>query len=325
MTRRKILTHLIIGITVILGFYDFTSAVDYPLRDIDLVVPFAPGGSTSMAARIASQPASEIIRRPIIIVNKAGAGGTIGAAYVARAKPDGYTLFAASSASNGAAIAFRSNPGYTNSDFQFISQYSIEVNAVACKIDAPWNTMKDLVEYAKKNPGVLKCATTGVGASADALLELIKSEGGDLKIAAVPFSGSGPSTLALLGGHTHFANSFASNLKGLYEAKKLKLLAVASSERSKDFPDVPTLKEQGLDIVLDSWYGIAVPAQVPKEIVLKLREVFAKASQNHETMEMLKTIGHTPYYRDSEAFTKFVKDMELVYSNIAKRTGVKID
>jgi len=313
-------------IMAILGFSSLASATDYPTKVIELIVPVTAGGSMSMGSRIVAQGLSEILGKPVIIINKPGAGTTIGAGYAAKAKPDGYTLFTFNSASNGVAPAIRSNIGYKNTDFELLGQFAAQDLAIASKLDAPWKTTKDLAEYAKKNPGGLKCGTIGAGTSSHFVLELFNSEAGKLKIDSVPFKGDAEMMHALLGGHIHLAATYSVAMKGLYDAGKIRIFGVCSGERASDFPDVPTLKEQGFQkVILQTWYGIAAPVGVPGEILNKLRMSFAKVVQTPETMSMLKHIGFSPVYRDSENFTKFVRDTEEMYFRVAKEAGIKVD
>jgi tripartite-type tricarboxylate transporter receptor subunit TctC len=318
-------TVFVIGIISIFGFSNLTSAVDYPTRAIDLIVAFSAAGSTTMGARVIAQGASEILGRPVVIVNKTGAGGSIGAHYAAKAKPDGYTLFVFNSASNGTLPAIKSDIPYKNSDFQLIAQYGAQNLAIACKSDAPWKTVNDLIDYAKKNPGELKGGASGVGSQSHFALQLFNSEAG-VKITSVPFKGTGESIHALLGGHIQLGVLFSADLKGIYQSGKVRILGTFSSERDPEFPDALTFKEQGLTrCILQSWYGIAAPVGVPKEIVTKLRESFGKTIQTPGVEAMLKRIGFIPVYRDGENFSKFVKDMEEMYFRLAKEGGIKIE
>lgn len=326
MKRGIKVTSLMIGVALILGFSSLVSALDYPTRSIELVVAFSAGGSSSMGARIMAQSASEIIGKPIVIVNKPGAGGSLAGGYVAKARPDGYTLLVFNSATNGISPVILSNTGYENSDFQLIAQFGTQNWAIVAKADAPWNDIKDFVEYAKKNPGKVKSGGTPRGSTSDFFMELFKFEAGGLKIDMVPFKGGAEFMAALLGGHVHIGTPASADMRGLYDARRIKLLGIASAERDPDFPDVPTFKEQGLPrVVIQSWYGIAVPKGVPKEIVNKLKDVFAKAMQHPDTPKMLKHIGFIPTYRNAEDFAKFVEDMEQMYTRVAKQAGIKVE
>lgn len=157
-------------------------------------------------------------------------------------------------------------------------------------------------------------------------MELFKSEAGGLKIDDVPFKGSAESTTAMLGGHIHLVVHASADIKGLYAAGRIKVLGIANTERDPDFPNVPTFKEQGLPrVVIQSWYGIAVPKGVPEEIVNILKDAFVKAIQHPDTAQILKHIGFTPTYRNAEDFAKFVESMEQMYTRVAKEAGIKVE
>lgn len=156
MKTRSVVMSLVIGIIVMLGSSNLVLAIDYPTRSIELIVPFGAGGSFSMGARILTQGLSENLGRPVVVINKPGGGGSIGGSYAARAKPDGYTLFAFNSASNGVSPAIRSKIDYKNSDFELIGQWGEQYILIAVRSDAPWKTVKDLIEYAKKKPWCIK-------------------------------------------------------------------------------------------------------------------------------------------------------------------------
>lgn len=177
----------------------------------------------------------------------------------------------------------------------------------------------------KKNPGVLKSYSTGVGSSDHLALELFKSATGGLKIDNVPFKSGAEEVTALLGGHVQMGFPNYIEIKGPLEAGRIRVLAVCNSERVEDFSDVPTFRELGFEVVIKGWYGLSVPLGVPKEITTKLKDSLAKTAQNVEFKNLLKNIGYNPVYRDAEEFNKFVKEMEKVYTKLAKETNIKVE
>jgi tripartite-type tricarboxylate transporter receptor subunit TctC len=259
-----------------------------------------------------------------VVVNKPGAGGAIGAAFAAKSKPDGYTLFVFNSASNGVSLAINPNPGYKNSDFQLIGQYAIGECAMVVKADAPWKTVKDVVEHAKKNPGALKFPA-GAGASSHFSTELFMMEAGGLKMERIPVESGAEFNQMLLGGHAQVGVTPAADVFGLVQAGKFRLLAFSNEERNPDFPDVPTFKEVGLPgVLIHTWYGLATPKGVPDDIMNKLKETLAAVMKEAAIKEMLKNMGNTPIYKNAEEFGIFAKRMEGVYERIAKAGNISM-
>ncbi len=298
---------------------------DYPTKNIELVCPYGAGGSTSMGARIIAGTLSEMLGRTVVVNNKPGAGGSIGAEYVAKAKPDGYTLFVFNSGSNGVTPATRS-VRYKNENFELFGQYAIQALGLVVKSDAPWKSVEELVQYAKKNPGDLKFATSGIGTSGHFCMELFKKVGGDLKIEHVPFK-SGPEYIAaLLGGHVQMGILYLVDVKGPVEAGKLRLLAAATEKRLEDYPDVPTFAEKGFpEVKMTAWYGVSAPVGLPKEVSEKLKAALTKTFQHPEVKKMLTQIGYSPIYKDPEEFSRFAKEEEKKLHQIAKEANIKID
>lgn len=323
MTRKTIVFFAVFCM-VFLGCAQAFASDQYPSKSIQLICPYGAGGSTSMGARIIAGTLSEYLGEPVVVVNKTGAGGSIAAEYVAKSKPDGYRLFIFNSGSNGVAPAIR-DIRYSNDDFVLFGQYATQMMGLIVNKDAPFNTFAEMVDYAKKNPGKLKYGTSGIGTSGHFGMELIKMYGGDLKIDQVPFK-SGPEFFAaLLGNHVQMGFWYQVGFKPQVKAGKVKLLAMATSERSKAFPDVPTFAELGYpEIQMSAWYGVAAPKGLPKPVYDKLQDALSKTFQHKEVKKMLAKIGYVPTYRDAKAFTEFVKDAESKYKLVAEKAKIKI-
>jgi tripartite-type tricarboxylate transporter receptor subunit TctC len=204
-------------------------------------------------------------------------------------------------------------------------QYATQMMGLIVEKDAPYNTFDELVAYAKKNPGKLKYGTSGVGTSAHFGMELIKIYGGNIKIDHVPFK-SGPEFFtALLGGHVQMGFWYQVGFKPYVEAGKVKLIAMATEERSKEFPDVPTFAELGYpEIQMSAWYGVAAPKGLPENVHAKLSDALAKTMQHHEVQVMLSKIGYTPTYKDADSFARMVESSEKKYRMVAEKAGIEI-
>jgi tripartite-type tricarboxylate transporter receptor subunit TctC len=260
---------------------------EFPTRPITMIVPWAAGGSTDQTARVLAKAAEASLGQPIVIVNRPGASTTIGMAELASAKPDGYTIGTLSSTAYLVALQGRQLPFHPINAFSFISYYGDNVIAIATRSDAPWKTLKDLVEDGKKRPGAIKYGTAGVGTTQHLTTEALQFDT-KAKFVHVPQQGSAASMPALLGKHVDFVTE-TSVWAPFVEDKQVSLLAVTTPKRSKLYPDVPTLNELGYKS-LRSVQAIIGPAGMPEEIRARLETAFRKALSDKaflETMDRL--------------------------------------
>lgn len=303
----------------------FAKEKDFPSKPVELVCPWGAGGTVSMGGRVIAGTLAEYLKTPVVLIHKTGGGGSVAAAYVARCKPDGYTLLIFNVASNVIIPAIRSVE-YTNADFEVLAQYLAQVLVLVVKNDAPWKTLEDLVADAKKNPGKLKFATAGIGTSSHFCVELFKNAAGGLKMGHVPFK-SGPEIVAaILGGHVDMAILYLGDTKGAVEAGRLRMLAAAAEKRLDDYPAIPTFAELGYPMVKTlSWHGIAAPARLPKGVSEKLKDALAKTISHPEVKKMLVHLGYIPTYRKADEFTKYVAEEEKKFQRIAKEAGIKVE
>lgn len=260
----------------------------------------------------------------MIVLNKTGAGGTIGAEYVAHSKPDGYTLFVFNSGSNGVAVATR-KVRYKNSDFELLGQYAEQPMGLVVSAESPWKTLAELVGDIKKNPGKFTYGTSGIGTSGGFGMELLKMATGNLNINHVPFK-SGPEVMAaLLGGHINMSFFYLVDFKGPVQAGRLRLLATAGEKRLEEFPNAPTFTELGYPAIkMTAWYGVAAPKGIPKDVFNKLKDAFYKACATKDVQKMLAKIGYVPLFRTSEDFSAFVKAEDEKFVRVAKQAKIEI-
>ena len=250
-------------------------AQDYPTKPITLIVPWPAGGSTDISMRAIADSASKILGQPITIDNKAGGGGTVGPATMAAAsKPDGYTI------AQIPITVFRlplmqEAPWDPAKDFSYIVHLTGYTFGVTTSAESQFKTWKDVVDFAKANPGKVTYATPGTGTSLHIGMEQISALAG-IKLTQVPFKGGAETNAAVLGQHT-MLQADSTGWRPLVDAGKLRLLMVWTSARSPNFPDVPTLKELGYPMVYDSPFGIAGPKGMDPKIVAKLHDAFKKA------------------------------------------------
>jgi tripartite-type tricarboxylate transporter receptor subunit TctC len=293
------LTSAILGLI----FTGPAAAFDYPNKAIQVVVGYAPGGPASLGARIVSEEVSKEIGVPLVIINKAGGQGSIAATFVAHAKPDGYTLLAGTSANLSAAFALLPDITYKLSDFMPIAQHIVHPLALAVRNDAPWKSLREFVEDARKNPGKYKASSDG-GGIALCLEALLQSS--NIKVPHMLCKGAAPNLQALLGGETQFSAISLPSLLPQLEAGKVRLLAI--SGKLKQFPNTPSIAEMGYtDVSRDFWNGFFAPAGTPQPVFEKLSQVFKKTITSSSTVAKLEKAGFIATYRDPKEFNDYLQ------------------
>ncbi|HEY9278679.1 MAG TPA: tripartite tricarboxylate transporter substrate binding protein [Eoetvoesiella sp.] len=293
-------------------------ADNFPSRPITMIVPFPPGGATDIQIRKLSELASKHLGQPIVVTNKPGAGGTMGAVALANAQPDGYTL------SQIPVGVFR-QPHITKTAFDpkelsYIIGVSGYLFGAAVRADAPWKTFNELVSYAKANPGKLRFGSIGVGSVQHTTMEAV-AEAKGLDWLHVPYKGNSEVNLALLSGQIDFSSD-GSGWASLVDAGKVRLLAVYGQSRPKNWPDVPTLKELGFDITESSPYGIGAPAGLPPEVRTILHDAFQKALNDPEHLRTLETLNQEVIYMTGEQFTEHAAKQTEIQQAIVERFGL---
>ncbi len=282
-------------------------AQEYPTKPITLIVPWPAGGSTDISMRAIADSASKILGQPITIDNKAGGGGTVGpATMAATAKPDGYTI------AQIPITVFRlplmqETPWDAAKDFSYIVHLTGYTFGVTTSTESQFKTWKDVVDYAKANPGKVTYATPGAGTSLHIGMEQISALAG-IKLTQVPFKGGAETNAAVLGQHT-MLQADSTGWRPLVDAGKLRLLMVWTSARSPNFPNVPTLKELGYPMVYDSPFGIAGPKGMDPKIVAKLHDAFKKALDDPAVIATLAKFDMVPNYKNTEDYKKFVTEV----------------
>lgn len=302
-----------------------TSANVYPDKSISLVVVFGPGGTSDVVARIVGQSLSEELKQPVVIENRPGAGGNIGARYVSRSAPDGYTLLAGfpGLTTNGALYSKLSyDPG---KDFEPISLLASAPNVIVINGKSPRDSIKKLVEYGKAHRGELNFGSAGAGTSSHLAGELFNEITG-LDMTHVPYKGGAPALTDLASGRLDVMIIPLPEAIGLIRGGQLKALALASKQRSPLLPDVPTTKEAGLsDFEVGSWYGLLAPAGTPKEIIKKLAASSSKALQTKRVNEAFSGQGIEPVGNTPEQFRDFLQKETARWGAVIKSKKIKLD
>ncbi|TKC14445.1 tripartite tricarboxylate transporter substrate binding protein [Robertmurraya kyonggiensis] len=299
----------------------------YPERQIELVVPFAAGGGVDLAARAVAEYLSKEWGQSIVVTNKTGGGGIVGAQYALKeAKPDGYTVLVNNNSSTTMYEAGTSNPTITSKDNKFVSRIAEASLTYAVKEDAEWESFKEFSDWVKANPEELTWASVGpAGFSSFGVAEWLDSIGVDYKnTSMVSSEGASDSTAKVAGGHVILAVHNVGEVYSLAESGKIKILAVQSSERSPLYPDVPTVEEEGFTgLTVKWWTGLSFAADVPDEIVEKWDEAIAEMEQDKAFIKELEKIKLEPSYLNSEDFTQAVKEETERYTKLAETTGIR--
>ena len=301
-------------------------AQPYPNRPIRLVVAFPPGGATDVFARIVQGRFSEALGQNIVIENRAGAGGMIGADLVAKAPPDGYTLLIGNIAALAMNVGVYSKMPYDPVKDLAPVLRTVDVSyALVVHPSVPAKTVQEFITYAKANPGKLSYGSAGSGSAPHLATELLKQRAG-IDIVHVPYKGGGPMVTDLLGGQIQVGIGDQANLMPQVKAGKLRVLAVGSVRRSPNYPEVPTIAESGLPgFEAGAWQGLAAPAGTPPEVVKRLNETLVKVMQMPDVKERLLGAGLEPVGGSPDDFAQFIRSEIAKWSKVAKDVGARAD
>jgi tripartite-type tricarboxylate transporter receptor subunit TctC len=301
-------------------------AQPFPSKPVRLIVPFPPGGAVDYYARAVQNRLQETLGQPILIENRSGAGGMVGADLVVKAAPDGYTLLVGNIASLAMNVGLYSKMTYDpRKDLTPIIR-TVAVNYVmTVHPSVPARSVKELIDHAKANPGKLSYGSAGSGSAPHLATELLKQRAG-IDMLHVPFKGGGPMVADLLGGQIHIVIADQANLMPHVKAGKLRALAVGTLERSASYPDIPTIAESGFPgFEARAWQGIAGPANLPADIVTQLNAAFAKAMAFPEVHQRLLDGGLDPITGTPEDFAAFIRSEIDKWAKVAKDVGARVD
>jgi len=283
-------------------------AADYPTKPITLINPMPPGGTLDLQARAFSSVAEKLLGQPVVVVNKPGATGMVGGLAGAQATPDGYTLTVGSVNLTNAVeweIANGRKPPFTRNDFICIGSFTMSPTLLIVHPDAPYKTLGDFINDAKSKPGQLAFCSGGLYGMSHLPVEIL-GHGAGVKFRHVPYSGGGPCLSAVVGKHVDFGAQYPPTTLPLVRGNKLKVLAVIGAKRLKSIPNIPTLKELGIDAEYYGWVGILAPLKTPKPIVDKLREVTKKVAEDKKFIDMIEEPGDEVYFLNGEELAKYL-------------------
>jgi len=315
---------LFVGLAAAAGICLSAQAQTYPTKPVTLVVPFAPGGTVNLMGRLLANHMSEALGQPVIVENKPGGGGSIGANFVAKAPADGYTLLLATMGQQSIQPLLTKNPPYDAiKDFAPVALFSTVPNVLAVSANTPAKTVAELVAYAKEHPGKLNMASAGIGSVNHLTGELFMFRSG-ARFEHVPYRGAGPATADLLSGQVQVLFANLPNVLAYARTGQVRVLAVASEQRSSAIPDVPTLAEAGVkDAVVESWYGVMAPAGTPADVVRKLQDTVVGIARDESMTAQLADQGAVPFPGGSADLAKLSKEETARWTEIISSAKIQ--
>ncbi|QOL49041.1 Bug family tripartite tricarboxylate transporter substrate binding protein [Massilia litorea] len=323
--RRKLaLSMLATGALALAPFA--AQAQAFPSKALTIVVPFSAGGTTDILARVVGQYMAKDLGQPVIIDNRAGAGGNIGAQMVARAAPDGYTLLMGTVGTHAINQSlYKKMPFDPIKDFAPITRVALVPNLLVANPSQPFKTVKELIAYAKANPGKVSFASSGSGTSIHLSGEMFQQMAG-VEMQHIPYKGSAPALTDLLGGQTAIMFDNMPSVISHVRAGKLRPIAVTTPTRSPALPDVPTIAESGVPgYSATSWFGILAPANTPAPVIAKLNASILKALADPEVKKKLAEQGAEPHGEKPEQFAEFIRSETAKWGQTVKVSGATAD
>ncbi len=306
-------------------FAGSAGAQSYPTRPIKLVVPFAPGGSTDIIARLFAEQMRKELGQAVVVENRGGAGGALGTMEVARAAPDGYTLAVATVSTMIVYLATRSKPEYTLESFAPITNIASMPNVISVNPKFPASNLTEFIAELKRHPGKYSFATSGVGSINHMLGESFQSQAG-VKLVHVPYKGSGPAFQDVIGGQVDMIFDQFPSSKQYIDSGRLKPIGVITPQRVPGYPNIMTMEDAGMKGFTDeAWYGLLAPAKAPPEVLARLDQAAQKAMKNPELRAQLDKIGARPVGSTPAEFTAQIRREIDHMKKIVKERGINLD
>jgi len=312
-----------VALLALCGFAALSTAADWPERPITLVVPWAPGGSTDILARSLAEQLTKSLGQTVIVDNRAGASGNIGSNFVAKAKPDGYTLLIGSMSTHAMNPALMpSMPFKGVEDFTPIAQMANVINTMVVNPEVPVNNVKEFIAYAKANPGKLAYATAGPG-STNHLSAVLFEKAAGIQMLHVPYKGGAPAVVDTVANQTQVLFSAGTQTLPHVKAGKLRLLGVTEAKRSPLLPDAPTVAETLPGYQLGVWYGAFGPAHMPAALVKRLNEEINKALAQPEVRARMESMGVEIVKGTPQQFAAVLRSDADRYGKLIRELGIK--
>jgi tripartite-type tricarboxylate transporter receptor subunit TctC len=319
MFRRSVLAAILVLTAT--GFA--TAQAAWPSKPITMVVPFPPGGLADLVARPVAEAMARELGQPVIIENKAGAGGGIGMALVSKAPADGYTVVMSLSSLTvlpEADVVLGRQQMFALNSLRPIARFTADPTVLAVRADAPWKTVKDFVDDAKKRPGAINYGSSGNYGTMHVPMEILSQTAG-IKMTHVPFTGAGPAVVALLGGQIDAVSSGPATVLQHVKAGKLRVLAHWGNGKLESLPDVPSLKAAGYDAEYAQWSGLFIPAATPEPVAQRLRAAARAAAMDAKVKDVILNAGSPILYQDTPDFEKYVQADARRMTDVVRKIG----
>jgi tripartite-type tricarboxylate transporter receptor subunit TctC len=297
--------------------------VPFPSKPITMIVPFPPGGLADLVARPVAEAMARELGQPVVIENKAGAGGGVGMAYAAKAPADGYTVLMSLSSLTvlpEADVVLGRAQMYALNSLRPIARFTADPTVLAVRADAPWKTVKDFVEDARKRPGAINYGSSGNYGTMHMPMEILSQNAG-IKMTHIPFTGAGPAVVALLGGQIDAVSSGPATVLQHVKSGKLRVLAHWGNGKLESLPNVPALKDSGYNAEYAQWSGLFIPTATPEPIAQRLRAAARVAAQDAKVKQVILNAGSPVLYQDTPDFEKYVQADARRMAEVVKKIG----
>ncbi len=295
----------------------------WPTRPINMIIPFPPGGVADAVGRPVAEALGRVLGQPVVVENRAGAGGGVGMAQLARAKPDGYTVMMALSSVTILPEADRvleRAPMYTLDQLTPIARFTADPTVLVVRADSPWRTLDEFIADARKRPGAITFGSSGNYGTMHVPMEMLKQATGTFML-HVPYTGAGPAIVGLIGAQVDALATGPATIVQHVKAGRLRALAHWGEGRLGPLPDVPSLTEAGVKVRFSQWAGLFTPAGLPNTVASRLREAAARAATDERVVKSIGSAGTPIQYLDSAAFAAFVRDDARVMGEVVRRIG----
>lgn len=313
---------LVLAVAVLhVGFDTFGSEITYPTRPIKLIVPWPPGGRTDIAARVWAPFLEKELGVPVIVTNIPGAGGVIGGTALIHSPPDGYTIGILSISLNLA--QWTKVPPFKFDELEPVCMIFSTPMTLVVHRDAPWQTLKEYLDYARANPGAILHSASGVGTSQHIISAAFHRAAG-VMVTFIPYDGDGPAALAVVTKEVHAGGSPMIALKPFLDAGEVRVLGISSAQRSPLYPDIPTFREQNVDFALESFDGIYVPKGTPEAVIEKLEAAFRRMSMNPDFVKAMADIYYEVSFMPRAQFKEYLAVTNALLEAVVTELGLKL-
>ena len=295
----------------------------WPTRSITMIVPFPPGGLADLVARPVAEAMSRELGQPVVIENKAGAGGGIGMSLAAKSKPDGYTMVMALSSLTvlpEADVVLGRTPMFGLNDLRPVARYTADPTVLAVRAESPWKSVQEFVDDAKKRPGAINYGSSGNYGTMHVPMEILAQVSGS-KLTHIPFTGAGPAVVALLGGQIDAVSTGPATVLQHVKAGKLRVLGHWGNGKLAAMPEVTSLKDAGFNAEYAQWSGLFIPSATPEPVAQRIRAAARAAAQDAKVREVILGAGSPVQFQDSPDFEKYVQADAKRMVDVVKKIG----